>query len=213
MIPRKWYHLIISMKFLPKSIKRLINEMQKLPGVGPKTAERFVFYLLKQKQTELDNLSATVKNLKSNLVICSVCTNIAEADPCGICSSPSRNKKIIAVVEKSLDVVAIEKTGQFNGIYHILGGILSPMEGITVEDLTIRKLALRIKKENIKELLLATNPSLEGESTASYIQKVVQKIKPRIKITRIARGIPVGGDLEYADELTLIRALEGRREY
>jgi recombination protein RecR len=201
------------MKFLPRSIKILINELEKLPGVGPKTAERFAFYLLKKKKEELQRLAEAVQKLKDNLVICSICNNIAESDPCEICSSSSRNKKLVAVVEKSLDIVALEKTGQFQGIYHVLGGVLSPIEGITADDLTIKKLAKRLREEEIDELILATNPTLEGESTASYIQKIAQKINPKIKITRIARGLPVGGDLEYADEVTLIRALEGRREY
>ncbi len=201
------------MKFLPKSIRDLIFELEKLPGVGPKTAERFTFYLLKKKQTELDKLSENIKNLKNKIVTCSVCYNLAENNPCQICSNQNRNKSQILVVEKSLDVVAIEKIGLFKGVYHILGGVLSPIEGITVEDLTIKKLANRIKNEKVEELILATNPSLEGESTASYIQKVAKKIKPEINITRIARGLPVGGDLEYADEITLIRSLEGRREY
>ena len=201
------------MKFLPRSIKILINELEKLPGVGPKTAERFAFYLLKKKGEDLKKLAEAIQKLKDNLVICSVCNNIAESDPCEICSSSSRNKKLIAVVEKSLDIVALEKTGQFQGIYHVLGGVLSPIEGVTADDLTIKKLAKRLREEEIDELILATNPTLEGESTASYIQKIAQKINPKIKITRIARGLPVGGDLEYADEVTLIRALEGRREY
>ena len=201
------------MKFLPRSIRDLIFELEKLPGVGPKTAERFAFYLLKKNQTELDKLSENIKRLKEKIVTCSICSNLAESNPCEICSSKSRNRSQILVVEKSLDVIAIEKTGLFKGVYHILGGVLSPIEGITVEDLTIKKLANRIKNEKVEELILATNPSLEGESTASYIQKIAKKIKPEINITRIARGLPVGGDLEYADEITLIRSLEGRREF
>lgn len=199
------------MRYLPRSIKNLIEEFSKLPGVGPKTAERFTFNLLKKHERELEKLSLAVNNLKKNLTTCKVCCNIAESDPCEICSAPERDKTIIAVIEKPLDIVALEKTGQFNGTYHVLGGLLSPIEGISVSDLTIDKLVMRVKNNKIQELILATSPSLEGESTAAYIQKELEPHK--IKITRIARGIPVGGDLEYADEITLIRALEGRREY
>ncbi len=199
------------MRFLPQSIKKLIDEFSRLPGVGPKTAERFTFYLLKRQNAELDKFGDLIRNLKKDLKTCSLCLNIAETDPCEICLAPERDKAIIAVVEKPLDVVALEKTGQFKGVYHVLGGVISPIEGITANDLTIDKLIERIKKGKIKEIILATNPSLEGESTSSYIQKLIKPLN--IKITRIARGLPVGGDLEYADEVTLIRALEGRREY
>ena len=199
------------MRFLPQSIKKLIDEFSRLPGVGPKTAERFTFYLLKKQNVDLEKLGDLVRNLKKDLKICSLCCNIAESDPCEICISPERDKAVVAVVEKPLDVVALEKTGQFKGLYHILGGVISPIEGVTAGDLTIDKLLKRMKKNKIKEVILATNPSLEGESTSSYIQKLLKPFDA--KITRIARGLPVGGDLEYADEITLIRALEGRREY
>lgn len=201
------------MKFLPKSLKRLISEFEKLPGVGAKTAERFAFYLLKRNKEDLKNFGQSIERLKEGLTVCKKCFNISETDPCDICSNKSRLGSVIAVVEKPLDVVALEKTGHFNGKYHVLGGALSPIDGINVSDLTIKQFALRIKKEDIKEIILATSATLEGESTASYIGKVILKVSPKIKITRIARGLPVGGDLEFADEVTLIRALEGRREY
>ena len=140
-----------------------------------------------------------------------MCCNIAESDPCEICQSPERDKTFIAVIEKPLDIVALEKTGQFKGVYHILGGVISPIDGVTAKDLTIDKLVKRLKNNKVKEIILATNPSLEGESTASYINELIKPLN--IKTTRIARGLPVGGDLEYADEVTIIRALEGRREY
>lgn len=199
------------MKILPPSVKRLIEELLQLPTVGPKTAERLAFYLLKKKDEDLEKLSGALKDLKKNLKVCSFCCNISDKNPCDICESSDRDKTIIMVVEKSLDAAALEKTGQFKGVYHILGGALSPIDGITADDLTIDKLVGRVKNKGIKEVILATNPSLEGESTASYIQKVLKPFK--VKITRIARGLPMGGELEYADEVTLIRALEGRREY
>lgn len=199
------------MKYLPDSVKNLIEGFQNLPGVGPKTAERFTFYLLKRKDSDLEKLSQSIQDLRKNLKTCSLCFNIAESDPCNICESAERDKSQIIVVEESLDVAAIEKTGQFNGVYHILGGAISPIDGVTSEDLTITALIKRLKQGKVKEVILATNPSLEGESTASYIQGLIKPLKT--KVTRIAHGLPMGGELEYADEVTLIRALEGRREY
>jgi len=199
------------MKYLPRSIKNLIEEFSKLPCVGPKTAERFTFSLLKKQEKDLEKFADTIRDFKKNLKNCTICHNIAESDPCDICSNPTRDKSTIAVVEKSLDIVALEKTGQFKGTYHVLGGSISPIDGVTAADLTIDKLVEKVKKREVTELILATNPTLEGESTASYIQQLIKPVG--IKITRIARGIPVGGDLEYADEVTIIRALEGRKEY
>ncbi|NTU69969.1 recombination protein RecR [bacterium] len=201
------------MKFLPKSLKRVISEFERLPGVGSKTAERFAFYLLKRNSEDLKNFGQSIEKLKEGLVRCQTCFNISESNPCDICDNPNRTSSTLCIVEKPLDVVALEKTGHFSGVYHVLGGALSPIDGVNVEDLTINKLAKRLKKEDIKEIILATSATLEGESTAAYIGKVILKIKPEIKITRIARGLPVGGDLEFADEVTIIRALEGRREY
>jgi len=199
------------MKILPLSVKKLIEELLQLPGVGPKTAERLAFHLLKKRDEDLEKLSQAIQNLKKNLKVCSSCCNISDKNPCDICESLDRDKSQIMVVEKSLDAAALEKTGQFKGVYHILGGAISPIDGVTTDDLTIDKLIGRVKNKGIKEVILAINPSLEGESTAAYIQKVLKPFK--VKITRIARGLPMGGDLEYADEVTIIRALEGRREY
>ena len=209
------------MNILPKPLQKLIEEFAKLPGIGPKSASRLSFYLLNQPEQELAIFSEALKDLKQNLKTCSVCHNIAESDPCVICDDSKRDKSKICVVEHPLDVVAIEKTGDYLGLYHILGGAISPVDGIGPENLNIQSLLKRLKTEKISELILATNPSLEGEATALYIakeiknQKLLSKTNERskIKITRIARGLPVGGDLEYADEITLSRALEGRKEY
>lgn len=219
---------------LPKSIQNLITEFSKLPGVGPKTAARLTFYLLNKPEADLEGLGESVINLKKNLVFCQQCYNIAEKSPCEICSDPKREVNKICVVEEPLDIVALEKT-DYNGLYHVLGGAISPIDDIGPDDLQVRQLIDRLKIENlparnafsmadaggklkINEVIMATDPSLEGEATAIYIQEVIQnlqkdgKINKDLKITRIARGLPVGGDLEYADEVTLRRALEGRRE-
>lgn len=203
---------------LPKSIQNLIEEFSKLPGIGPKTAARLTFYLLSKSPEDIKKLGSTISTLKDNLVFCRICYNISETNPCGICDDPKRDKKILCVVEEPLDVLAMEKT-DFRGLYHVLGGVISPIDGIGPENLRIPQLIKRIKSDqNIKEIILATDPSLEGEATAIYIQKNIAemqkngKINKNIKISRLARGLPVGGDLEYADELTLRRALEGREK-
>lgn len=208
---------------LPKSIQKLIDELSKLPGVGPKTAARLAFYLLNKSDQDIKSLGQSVSSLKDGLIFCNNCYNIAEENPCAICSDSKRDQTKICVVEETLDIVALEKT-DYNGIYHVLGGVISPIEGVGPEDLRIGKLLnkLQLAEKNkllVEEIILATDPSLEGEATAMYIQNQIQKLQndnkvnKKIKITRIARGIPVGGDLEYADEITLNRALEGRREY
>jgi recombination protein RecR len=198
------------MNIIPKSIQDLIDELGKLPGVGAKTAQRLTFYLLRSADKDIDDLGQSVLNLKKDIKVCSVCCNYTDQDPCRICDSKARDKSLVCVVSEPLDVVAFEKTG-FQGLYHVLGGVISPVEGIGPDDLFIKSLITRIKKEGIKEVVLATNPNLEGETTALYLQRLMQPLN--VKITRIARGLPVGGDLEYADEVTLTRALEGRREY
>lgn len=202
------------MNILPKSIQRLIEEFSKLPGIGPKTAARLTFYLLSKSLEDVQNLGKAIYHLKRNLLSCSQCFSISETDPCPICKDPKRDRKTILVVQTPLDLLAVEKTKQYKGLYHVLGGAIVPMEGIGPEDLRIKELLDRISKDkdNISEIILATNPDLEGEATAMYIRQKIPKIKS-IKVTRIARGLPVGGDLEYADEMTLTRALEGRREY
>lgn len=209
-------------KILPTSVQKLIDEFSKLPGVGPKTASRLVFYMLKKSNSDISSLGEAVSNLKKNLVYCQECFNIAEKSPCDICSDPKRDKKKIMVVEEPLDVVALSKT-DYNGLYHVLGGVISPIDGIGPEQLRIGELIAKLKKGDYDEVILATDPSLEGEATSMYIAKQIEnKISAqrrdltkggKIKVTRIARGLPVGSDLEYADEITLTRALEGRGEY
>jgi recombination protein RecR len=200
------------MPILPKSINQAIEELSRLPGIGPKSAARIVFYLLSKPSSDVKELGKSIEMLKENLKTCSVCFNWAEDDPCEICKSDSRDQSVLCVVEEPLDVVALERAG-FKGVYHVLGGVISPINGIGPDDLRIAELIERIRKnsDKIKEVILATNPSLEGEATAVYIAERIKS--PKIKITRLARGLPVGGDLEYADELTLSRSLEGRREY
>jgi recombination protein RecR len=204
---------------LPSSLQKLINELGRLPGIGPKTAQRLAFYLLKQDNIELGNLSQSIAQVKSGIIFCSICHNMAETDPCSTCADVKRDHSLICVVEEPLDAQAIDKGGQFNGVFHVLGGVLNPLEGIGPENLEVESLVQRIeeseKSENriVKEIIIATNPSLEGETTAMHLQKIIKAQSPTIKITRIARGLPMGGDLEYADDITLMRAMEGRREY
>lgn len=196
---------------LPTSLERVINEFGRLPGIGPKTAQRLGFYLLKKDSLDLNSLSDAVRALKTDITFCSQCHNMAETDPCSICADASRDRSIICVVEEPLDAIALDKTGQFKGVYHILGGVLNPMEGIGPEQLNISTLQKRIADLGVKEIIIATNPTLEGETTAMHIAKFLNGTD--VKVTRIARGLPMGGDLEYADEITLSRALDGRREY
>lgn len=199
------------MNILPASIQNLIATLSSLPGIGPKSAERLTFYLLKQDQTTLANFSRSFADLKKSIKTCSHCHNFTETDPCVICRDKGRDQHKICVVSEPLDVVAIEKTHEFNGLYHVLQGTISPIDGIGPEELTIDQLVKRVKDDRITEVILATNPTTEGEATSLYISKL---LKPTgVKMTRIARGLPIGGDLEYADEATLSRALEGRKEY
>jgi recombination protein RecR len=195
---------------VPEPVSRLINEFSRLPGIGPKTASRLTFFLLRASSDQATALADALRDLKACTRICEVCFNITEESPCGVCQSDGRNRRVICVVEEPLDVLAIERTQQFSGLYHVLHGAISPMEGIGPDDLKIRELVARVVEGGIEEVILATNPSLEGENTATFIHK---KIAPYpVRVTRLAHGLPVGGDLEYADEITLIRALEGRRE-
>jgi recombination protein RecR len=196
---------------LPKSIEKLINEFSKLPGIGHKTASRLTFYLLKKSDLDLELFSEAVANLKKEVLFCSICHNMAENDPCLICSDPNRDQNTICVVEETLDAQALDQTGQYKGVFHILGGVLNPLEGIGPEQLNIDSLIKRLESGKVTEVILATNPSLEGETTA---MQLMRQIKPLgLKVTRLARGLPIGGDLEYADEITILRALEGRSEY
>src|SRR3989338_221181 len=207
------------MSTLPKSIHNLINEFSKLPGIGPKSASRLTFYLLKNPEIDLQGFSTAIANLKKDVIYCSTCFNMAETSPCKICSDLKRDQKLICVVEDALDVVAMDQIADFNGVYHVLGGVISPLNGVSPENLKIKELLNRLEQLDLGEIVLATNPSLEGEATAMYITKQIKiqnsKFKniKNIKITRIARGLPTGADLEYADEYTLSKALEGRREY
>ena len=201
---------------IPKTIQKLIESFERLPGVGPKTAQRLTFYLLHVPQNELDNFSSSLSNLKKDTIICSICNMIDEVNPCSICSSQTRDKATICVVEQPLDVLALEKNGNFKGIYHVLHGKIDPLNNIGPDEIFIRQLIDRTTNGHasaIKEIILATNPTMEGEATAMYIAKQVKAQKPDIKITRIGRGLPVGADLEYADDITLQRAMEGRSEY
>lgn len=195
---------------IAKPLKDLIEAFERLPGIGPKTSQRLTFYLLHVPQEELDSLAEAVVNLKKKTVICSRCFNVAVADPCEICQDVRRNKETLCVVEEPFDVLALEQTGSFKGQYHVLHGAISPLKNIGPEELKIRELVMKVKGGNFKEVILANNNDLEGEATAMYVHK---QLKPYgLKITRIAKGVPVGGELEYADEVTLRKALEGRVE-
>lgn len=198
--------------FLPRSIRTLIEEFSKLPSIGPKSAQRLAIHLLHSPESKIRQLGDAVLNLKKDIVFCEECWNIAEVNPCMLCSHTERDQSTICVVEEVLDVVALEKTSDYKGVYHVLHGALSPVDGIGPEQLKMENLFDRVRrKEGIKEIILATNPSLEGEVTALYIQKHLKDSD--VKITRIARGLPVGGDLEYADMVTLSKAILGRTEF
>lgn len=194
---------------LPKSVSKLINELSKLPGIGPKSASRLAVYLIKNPSLDFRDLGEALLNLKQDLVYCSECGNIADHNPCRICSDSARSNKILCIVEELLDVVAIEKLHSFNGKYHVLGGHLSPLDGITAEQLNLNNLVVRVKSKHVEEVIIATNHNIEGEATAMYLKRLLSPTG--VKVTRIASGLPIGGDLEYADEVTLARALEGRR--
>ncbi len=200
-------------QFLPRSIQDLSDALCRLPGIGPKTAHRLTFYLINRSSEELSVIGEAFLNLKKDLVQCATCFTISDATPCPICSDDERNHNRIMVVEETLDVVAMERTG-YEGVYHVLGGVISPINGVGPHDLTIAQLVERVKTGEIEEIILATDPSLEGEATAAYITDKLNLLEgKKVSITRIARGLPVGGDLEYADEMTLRRALEGRQNY
>jgi recombination protein RecR len=194
---------------LARPLARLIDELSKLPGVGPKTAQRLAYHILRTPMPDAEALAAAIRSVKTDLRYCGVCFNIAETDPCVICSSDERDAKLVCVVEEPLDVLAIERTGQYKGRYHVLHGAISPVNGVRPDDLKIAQLVERVKKGGIEELILATNPNLEGEATSMYVAQLLAGSGARL--TRLARGLPMGGDLEYADEVTVSRALEGRR--
>ena len=193
-----------------RPITRVVDELARLPGIGPKTAQRLTYYLLRAPAEQAQALADAITDLKQNVVLCSQCFNITEKSPCEICSNPARDGTRICVVEEPLDVVAIDRTGQYDGRYHVLHGALSPIEGIGPDELKIRELLHRLDPEAVQEVILATNPNLEGDATAMYLMRLIQPLG--VTVTRLARGLPVGGDLEYADEITLSNALAGRSQ-
>ncbi len=195
----------------PPAVTDLIDELKRLPGIGQKTAERLSFFLMRGKAEQANKLAVAIQNLKEKIVLCSVCHGITESDPCDICSNSSRDHSQICVVEEPHDVYVMENMGYFKGVYHVLMGVISPLDGIGPDDLNIEGLKEKAGKPSIREVILATNPDMEGESTAVYISKVL-KCFPAVKVTRIARGLPVGSDIEYADSVTLLKSLEGRLE-
>lgn len=189
---------------------RLIDELKKLPGVGNKSAQRLAFHILRSSEEDAEALAGAVRDVKAKLRLCSVCNNITDVDPCVYCSNPTRNQRLVCVVEEPTNIAAIEKTRHFNGAYHVLHGSISPLHGVGPEQLRLSNLMRRIDAGEVDEVILATNPTVEGEATAVYISQQVRR--PGVKVTRIATGIPVGSDIEYADEVTMLKAMEGRRE-
>jgi recombination protein RecR len=196
--------------FYPEPVARLIDALQRLPGIGPKTAQRLTFFLLKRPTEEVRELSSSLMAVKERIVYCSTCFNVTDQDPCRICADPARDGAVVCVVEEPNDLLAMERTGEFKGRYHVLLGALSPLDGIGPDDLKVRELLMRLESGEAREIILATNPNVEGEATALYLSRLLRPLG--LRITRIARGLPVGGDLEYADQVTLTKALEGRRE-
>ena len=195
---------------LPDPLLRLIEELQRLPGIGPKGAQRLAFFILKTPREQTDRLVDAVREVKERVTYCSVCNNFTDVDPCVYCADPARDHRLVCVVEEPQNVNVIEKTGGFRGVYHVLLGALSPLQGIGPDDLKIKGLLSRIATDQIEEIILATNPTVEGEATAIYLARLLKPLG--VRVTRIATGIPVGSDLEYADELTMGKAMEGRRE-
>jgi recombination protein RecR len=189
---------------------RLIEELKKLPGVGGKTAQRFAFYILRSSDEDAELLADSIRQLKASLHLCSICNNITDVEPCVYCASPTRNQRLVCVVEEPTSISAIEKTGHYNGVYHVLHGTLSPLHGVGPDQLRIANLAGRVESGSVDELILATNPTVEGEATATYISRLLKS--SGVRITRIATGVPVGSDIEYTDEVTMQKAMEGRRE-
>lgn len=195
-------------KAIPDPVTRLIEQFSRLPGIGPKTASRLTYYLLRAPDEQAESLASALAELKATTRYCSICFNITDADPCAICADPDRERAVIAVVEEPLNVLAIERTGSYHGLYHVLHGAISPVEGIGPDDLRIRELTARVQAGGVAEIIIATNPGLEGDATAMYIQRQVAPLG--VRLTRLARGLPTGGDLDYVDTVTLIRALEDR---
>jgi recombination protein RecR len=198
---------------IARGIQRLVEAFEKLPGIGPKSAQRLTYYLLHVPQMQLDEFGTAVANLKKNTKTCSICFNVADTDPCLVCADKSRDQSCICVVEQPLDILAIERSGAYKGLYHVLHGSISPLDNIGPDQLHMFDLLPRLKDGIIAELIIATNPTMEGEATAMFLQKLVSDKKKDLKVSRIGRGLPTGADLEYADETTLSKAFEGRREY
>ncbi|MFZ0731006.1 MAG: recombination mediator RecR [Candidatus Sulfotelmatobacter sp.] len=191
-------------------MSRLIDELKKLPGVGAKSAQRLAFHILRSSDEDAEALAAAVRDVKANLRLCSVCNNITDVDPCAYCTSPTRNQRLVCVVEEPTNIAAIEKTKHFNGVFHVLHGAISPLHGIGPDQLRISNLVSRVDSGNVDEVILATNPTVEGEATAVYLSQQLRR--NGVKVTRIAMGIPVGSDIEYTDEITMLKAMEGRRD-
>jgi recombination protein RecR len=191
-------------------VVRLIDEFNKLPGIGPKSAQRLAYFVLRVPTEEAEALAHAILDVKQRIVLCGVCQNLTEMDPCAICRSDVRDRTVICVVEEPLDVLALERTRSFVGLYHVLHGVISPMDGIGPDDLKVRELLSRLEGQTVHEVIVATNPTLEGDATLMYLERLITPL--RVRVTRLARGLPIGADLEYADEVTLTRALEGRRE-
>jgi len=199
-----------SMSKFAEPMSRLIDELKKLPGVGSKSAQRLAFYILRASDEDAEALATAVRDVKANLRLCSVCNNITDVDPCVYCTSLTRNQRLVCVVEEPTNIAAIEKTKHFNGVYHVLHGSLSPLHGIGPEQLRIANLIARVDAGNVDEVIVATNPTVEGEATATFLSQQLKRAG--VKVTRIAMGIPVGSDIEYTDEITMLKAMEGRRE-
>lgn len=200
---------------IPKAVTKLSESFERLPGIGPKTAQRLAFYLLHVPQHELDSFSKNLLDLKENTQFCSICFHIGDSEICPVCDDSARKSQTICVVEDPLDVIAVERGRKFDGVYHVLHGVIDPLNSIGPDDIYIPQLLTRVREHEtgVEELILATNPTMEGEATAMYIAKEIEKIGSDIRVTRIGRGLPIGADIEYADEITIERALEGRREY
>jgi recombination protein RecR len=191
-------------------LARLIEEFYRLPGIGPKSAQRLAYYLLRMPAADARSLAEAIVEVKDKVTLCSICQNVTEIDPCRICTDSARDRSIMCVVEEPLDILALERTGSYHGLYHVLHGAISPMDGIGPDDLKMRELLDRLRDGETKEIILATNPNLEGEATSMYLGRLIGPLG--LRVTRLARGLPAGGDLEYADDVTLTRALEGRQE-
>jgi recombination protein RecR len=203
----------LNTEFMPTAepIARLIEELNKLPGIGPKSAQRLTYHLLKSPIEEVEALAEAIRDVKEKIVLCSICLNIADSDPCAICRNEERDRTKICIVEEPIDILPLERTKKYKGLYHVLHGVIAPTDGIGPEELKIKELLSRLNDGLVTEVILATNPNLEGEATAMYLQRLIAPLG--IRITRLARGLPFGADLEYADDVTLSRALEGRQEF